>query len=135
MCLFSIRSFRNFLAAGAAAGILYFLFSHEAEASYRMINCLFLGGMLPFIWGAARFIRGSGTFDLFVYSHRKVWKYGKRHEKEEEENEAIAPGTTETLGSYYDYLSEKKKGPSCLEPLAAGAVFLILSFLGTWIVF
>lgn len=129
MTKLSRKSLMIHLLTGGVCALLYIFFSHTASPLNRIINGLFLGSMVPLICGAFRLVKNLGLFDLFVYSHRKLWKFGKRHEKFEEENEQTAPNSTEKLGSYYDYLASKKNIPSCAEPLLAGGLYLLLSLL------
>lgn len=127
------KSFLTHLTSGGVIGILYLVFSHNSILINRIINSLFLAGFLPLVFGGFRFVKSLGMFDLFVYSHRKLWKYGKRHEKYEEENEAIAPDSSEKLGSYYEYLSSKEPSPSCKGPILAGGLYLALSLILTFL--
>ena len=83
------KSFLTHLLIGGVIGILYFIFSHSSFFMNRLINSLFLASFFPLIFGGLRFVKNLGTFDLFIYSHRKLWKYGKHHEKFEEENPDI----------------------------------------------
>ena len=83
------KSFLTHLLIGGVIGILYFIFSHSSFFMNRLINSLFLASFFPLIFGGLRFVKNLGTFDLFIYSHRKLWKYGKHHEKFEEENKKI----------------------------------------------
>lgn len=74
------KSFLTHLLIGGVIGILYFIFSHSSFFMNRLINSLFLASFFPLIFGGLRFVKNLGTFDLFIYSHRKLWKYGKHHE-------------------------------------------------------
>lgn len=121
------------LLSGGIVCLLYLVFSHSFSLSNRIINALFLGCLPPLLFGLFRVVKNLGVFDLFLYSHRKLWKYGKYHEALEEENESIAPNTTEKLGSYADYLAEKKAGSSFAEPLLAGGLYLAVSLLLTFL--
>ena len=73
-----------------------------------------------------------GILYLFIYSHRKLFKYGKHHEKFEKENETIAPDSTQKLGSYYEYLRSQKPASSCIEAVLAGSFYLIISLILTF---
>ena len=119
------KSFLTHLLIGGVIGILYFIFSHSSFFMNRLINSLFLASFFPLIFGGLRFVKNLGTFDLFIYSHRKLWKYGKHHEKFEEENEKIAPASTPELGSYYEYRNSRNVFPSCAGPVLAGSLYLI----------
>lgn len=127
------KSFLTHLITGGITGILYLIFSHNSIIINRIINSLFLAGSVPLIFGGLRLVKNFGTFDLFIYSHRKLWKYGKRYEKYENENEAIAPNSYEKLGSYSDYLACKEARPSCKGPLLAGGLYLAVSLLLTFL--
>ena len=125
------KSFFKHLLIGGCFGILYLLFSHNSIFLNRLINSFFLSSLPPLIFGGFRFAKNLGTFDLFIYSHRKLWKYGKHHEKFEEENEKIAPASTPELGSYYEYRNSRNVFPSCAGPVLAGSLYLILSLFLT----
>ena len=84
------KSFFKHLLIGGCFGILYLLFSHNSFFLNRLINSFFLSSLPPLIFGGFRFAKNLGTFDLFIYSHRKLFKYGKHHEKFDKENEMIA---------------------------------------------
>ena len=75
------KSFFKHLLIGGCFGILYLLFSHNSIFLNRLINSFFLSSLPPLIFGGFRFAKNLGTFDLFIYSHRKLFKYGKHHEK------------------------------------------------------
>jgi hypothetical protein len=98
---------------------------------YEPTHQLLVSCQFPLIFGGLRFVKNLGTFDLFIYSHRKLWKYGKHHEKFEEENEKIAPASTPELGSYYEYRNSRNVFPSCAGPVLAGSLYLILSLFLT----
>ena len=125
------KSFFKHLLIGGCFGILYLLFSHNSFFINRLINSFFLSSLPPLIFGGFRFAKNLGTFDLFIYSHRKLWKYGKHHEKSEEENKKIAPASTPELGSYYEYRNSRNVFPSCAGPVLAGSLYLILSLFLT----
>ena len=115
------KSFLTHLLIGGVIGILYFIFSHSSFFMNRLINSLFLASFFsPYLWRSP-IVKNLGTFDLFIYSHRKLWKYGKHHEKFEEENEKIAPASTPELGSYYEYRNSRNVFPSCAGPVLAGS--------------
>ena len=125
------KSFFKHLLIGGCFGILYLLFSHNSFFINRLINSFFLSSLPPLIFGGFRFAKNLGTFDLFIYSHRKLFKYGKHHEKFEEENKKIAPASTPELGSYYEYRNSRNVFPSCAGPVLAGSLYLILSLFLT----
>lgn len=126
------KSFFKHLLIGGCFGILYLLFSHNSIFLNRLINSFFLSSLPPLIFGGFRFAKNLGTFDLFIYSHRKLFKYGKHHEKFEKENETIAPDSTQKLGSYYEYLHSQKPASSCIAAVLAGSFYLIISLFLTF---
>lgn len=131
---FSVKKFRDFLAAGGLICLVYFFLDRDSRLAYRIVDGLFVGGIIPFLLGGMRLVKASGTFDLFVYTHKKIWKYAKDHGKGDEENEKSASGTTELPDSYYDYLQKKEHSSAYLEPLAAGLLYLAVSLAGTCLV-
>lgn len=131
MLSLSKKQFMTHLAIGGICSVLYFIFSHDSIFVNKIINSLFMACLIPLIFGGLRLVKNLGAFNLFIYSHRKLWKYGKTHEKLEEENEAIAPNSSEKLGTYHEYLSNKEPGPSCKEPLLAGVLYLACSLFLT----
>lgn len=131
MSSLSTKRLRNYFLAGAVIAVSYLILGRRQILIYRIIDSLFVGGIFPFVIGCFRFAKHMGSFDLLVYAHRKLWKYGKRHEKFEEENEAIAPNSTEKLGTYADYLSQKKSDTGFREPLIAGGVYCLVSLFMT----
>lgn len=126
------KSFFINLLIGGIFGVAYLLFSHTPLFMNRLINALFLAALPPLCFGGMRFAKNIGTFDLLIYSHRKLWKYGKHHEKYEEENMTVAPGSFEEIGSYYDYLSSKNPAISCRGSIFAGLFYLVFSLLLTF---
>lgn len=133
MTSFSSKRFFKHLFIGIAISLVFSIFESNRSPMIRLVDGLFVGGLFPFCLGGLRLSKNLGTFDLFVYSHRKIWRSSKK--KQEEENEKIAPGTIEKLGSYADYLSEKTPGRSAKEPFAAGVLMLLLSLILTFFAF
>lgn len=132
MSSFSFKQFQTHFFIGGIITLLYLFFSNDSILANRIINSFFLGSMVPLIFGSLRFVKNLGAFNLFIYTHRKLWKYGKAHEKLEEENETIAPDSSEKLGAYHEYLSEKEPAKSCKEPLLAGVLYLAVSLILTF---
>lgn len=130
----SRERFMKYLLTGGVIGLAYSFLSHARTLPLKLVDSLFVAGMFPLLHGGCLMAKNLGMFHLFIYSHRKLWKYGKHREKEEEENEKTAPGTTETLGSYSDYLAESKPS-GVAEPLLAGGLWLGLSLILTFLCF
>ncbi len=127
----SNKQFMTHLTIGGICGILYFIFSHDSIFINRIINSFFMACLIPLIFGGFRLVKKLGAFHLFIYSHRKLWKYGKAQERLEEENEFIAPDSSETLGAYHEYLADREPCRSCKEPLLAGVLYLAFSLFVT----
>lgn len=129
MSSLSIKRIRFYFLLSAAIAALYLILDRQNVFIYRIIDSLFIGSMIPLIIGGFRLAKYMGSFDLLVYTHRKLWKYGTRHEKFEEENEAIAPNSIEKPGTYADYLGEKKSVPAFKEPLLIGGIFFFAALI------
>lgn len=127
------RLMKDLLISGFI-GLAYFILSHARTVPLKLVNSFFLAGIFPLLYGGFLAAKNLGMFHLFIYSHRKLWKYGGRQEKEEAENEKTAPGATETLGTYSQYLAETKTS-GIAEPLLTGGIWLSLSFLLTFLYF
>jgi len=88
----------------------YIFFQKDQIFLYRLIDGLFIGGMLPMILGCFRLAKYAGSFDLLVYSHKKLARSGKNSDLSQEEKDpgSSAAPAPEQLGSYSDYLTQKK---------------------------
>lgn len=130
----SRERFMKYLLTGGFIGFAYSFLSHARTLPLKLVDSLFVAGMFPLLYGGCLVAKNLGMFHLFVYSHRKLWKYGKRQEKEEAENEKTAPDATEKLGTYSEYLAESKPS-GVAEPLLAGGIWLALSLILTFLYF
>ena len=81
------------------------------------------------ILGCFRLAKYAGSFDLLVYSHKKLARSGKNSDLSQEEKDpgSSAAPAPEQLGSYSDYLTQKKPAATYKEPLLAGGVFILAS--------
>lgn len=102
--------------------IIAFIFMGSQALILRIINSLFLGGLIIFCKGGLSFASYLGGFDLFSYSHKKLRNYAK---KKLEENDEI--DHDRDPGSYYDYINNRKKNRDFLVPLSIGGIFMIIS--------
>lgn len=113
------------LLAGGIPAIIYFLLCHKTGLQIRIIDSLFVGGLFPLLTGCFRWICSIGSFDLFVYSNKRIW--GRRQTEEPSEK------TVAKQDSYHDYLL--KKGPA--KPFASyilvGLIYLAAALFFTWI--
>ena len=111
----------------------YIFFQKDQIFLYRLIDGLFIGGMLPMILGCFRLAKYAGSFDLLVYSHKKLARSGKNSDLSQEEKDpgSSAAPAPEQLGSYSDYLTQKKPAATYKEPLLAGGVFILASLFLT----
>lgn len=127
-CL-SAKRLRLFLMMGGVVGCGYMILGHDALLVNRLCNAFFLAGLVPADIGGFRLAKRLGAFDLIIYTHRKLWKYGKKQDKWEQEITGAAPEAVQEPGSYYEYLSAEKPAQSYREPLAVGGGYLLVSGL------
>lgn len=93
--------------------------------SYKIINGLFFSGTIIFGIGAMGFASYLGGFDLFKYTHRKLSQYSAKNLKNP---------VHQSIGTYYDYIADKKSNKYYLFPLSVGGIYISASFLFTFIV-
>ena len=129
MSSLSVKNLKNYVVLGIAVAAAYIFFQKDQIFLYRLIDGLFIGGMLPMILGCFRLAKYAGSFDLLVYSHKKLARSGKNSE-EKDPGSSAAPAP-EQLGSYSDYLTQKKPAATYKEPLLAGGVFILASLFLT----
>ena len=110
MSSLSVKNLKNYVVLGIAVAAAYIFFQKDQIFLYRLIDGLFIGGMLPMILGCFRLAKYAGSFDLLVYSHKKLARSGKNSDLSQEEKDpgSSAAPAPEQLGSYSDYLTQKK---------------------------
>lgn len=77
MSSLSVKNLKNYVVLGIAVAAAYIFFQKDQIFLYRLIDGLFIGGMLPMILGCFRLAKYAGSFDLLVYSHKKLARSGK----------------------------------------------------------
>ncbi|MGI5982254.1 MAG: hypothetical protein ACOX8F_02255 [Sakamotonia sp.] len=133
MSSLSVKNLKNYVILGIAVAAAYIFFQKDQIFLYRLIDGLFIGGMLPMILGCFRLAKYAGSFDLLIYSHKKLARSGKNSDLSEEGKDPNGSGAPapEQLGSYSDYLNQKKTAATYKEPLLAGGVFMLASLFLT----
>ena len=128
MSSLSVKNLKNYVVLGIAVAAAYIFFQKDQIFLYR-----FIGGMLPMILGCFRLAKYAGSFDLLVYSHKKLARSGKNSDlaQDEKDSNGSAAPAPEQLGSYPDYLTQKKPAATYKEPLLAGGVFILASLFLT----
>ncbi len=124
---FNFRHFFLFLAIALILAVPFaFVYpvSSDLVVLTRICNGLFFGGVVVFSLGAIALADNLGAFALLIYANKKVWQVVLRKGND---------GDEKKLGSYFDYLSTRKKRKEILEMVLAGlipiAVSLTLSFI------
>ena len=128
MSSLSVKNLKNYVVLGIAVAAAYIFFQKDQIFLYRLIDGLFIGGMLPMILA-----KYAGSFDLLVYSHKKLARSGKNSDlaQDEKDSNGSAAPAPEQLGSYSDYLTQKKPAATYKEPLLAGGIFILASLFLT----
>ena len=128
MSSLSVKNLKNYVVLGIAVAAAYIFFQKDQIFLYRLID-----GMLPMILGCFRLAKYAGSFDLLVYSHKKLARSGKNSDlaQDEKDSNGSAAPAPEQLGSYSDYLTQKKPAATYKEPLLAGGVFILASLFLT----
>lgn len=87
----SRERFMKYLLTGGFIGFAYSFLSHARTLPLKLVDSLFVAGMFPLLYGGCLVAKNLGMFHLFVYSHRKLWKYGKRQEKKRQKMKRPLP--------------------------------------------
>ena len=95
-----------------------FRISTDKVALTRICNGLFFGGVIVFCLGAIAAAANLGAFALITYANKKVWQVLLRKGND---------GDEKKLGSYYEYLSTRKKRKEIREMLFAGLIPIVVS--------
>lgn len=105
---------------GIALSVLACLLLRDSSWGMRIINSIFLGGLILTAVGGLGFASWLGGFDLFEYAHKKLSRYSKKN---------IEEGVKDDVGSYYDFISGKERKSTFLIPLCVGVGFVLFSVL------
>ncbi|MBQ2866735.1 MAG: DUF3899 domain-containing protein [Clostridia bacterium] len=84
----------------------------------RVFNGLFYGGILVTAWGGFGIASNLGGFTMWTYSFKKTWQLVFRPNADLGEKR---------LGSYHEFLADRKKKPEVLEMLLGGLIPTLLS--------
>ncbi len=132
-------SLNDFIApflTGVIPMAVYFFLQKEDPVLVRLIDSLFLGGLIPFIIGSWRLVCAVGSFDLFVYSNKKIWGRRKRKQDSlEDPTEENLKKDTRFAGSYHDYVLQKGPAKPYGAYMLSGFAFIALSLLLTFVVY
>ena len=63
MSSLSVKNLKNYVVLGIAVAAAYIFFQKDQIFLYRLIDGLFIGGMLPMILGCFRLAKYAGSFD------------------------------------------------------------------------
>lgn len=121
------------LLAGAVPAAIYFLLSSGSTFQIRLIDSLFIGGLLPFVIGSFRWVSSVGLFDLFVYSNKRVWGRHRNAHERSEMTEREQETYERTQGSFHDYLLKKVPSRPSAAYLLSGSLYLASALLLTCI--
>lgn len=100
--------------------LLSCLLLRDSSWGMRIVNSIFLGGLILIAFGGLGFASWLGGFDLFEYAHKKLSRYSKKN---------IEEGIKDDVGSYYDFISQKQRKSTFLIPLGVGFGFVLISIL------
>ena len=91
-----------------------------AKVMMRVFNGMFYGGALVFAWGGFGLASNLGGFTFWSYSIKKTWQIVFRPNADLGEKK---------LGSYPEYLAERKKKHEVLEMLLGGLIPALISVI------
>lgn len=86
----------------------------------RVFNGMFYGGVLVFAWGGFGLATNLGGFSFWNYSIKKTWQIVFRPNADLGEKK---------LGSYPEYLAQRKKKHEVFEMLLGGLVPALISII------
>lgn len=86
----------------------------------RVFNGLFYGGLLVGSWGGIGIATNLGGFSLVNYSMKKTWQVLFKSNQDLGEKK---------LGSYHEYLNERKKKPEVFEMMLGGVIPAVVSLI------
>ena len=118
----SLKRLKNYLEPAAAAGIVSWFALPRDNVLYRLADSFFCGGVVLLCVGGLGFASYLGGFDLFSYTHKKLSKYSKKN---------IGDPDYEDVGSYHEYIGNKRRSKGFVLPLIIGGALLMLSFVLT----
>lgn len=118
----SLKSLKNYLIIALGLALISWFTLPQDNVFYKMIDALFCAGLGVLCIGGLGFAAYLGGFDLFAYTTRKLSKYSRKN---------IDNPDIEDVGSYHEYIGNKRRNKGFVLPLTIGGALLMLSFVLT----
>lgn len=118
----SLKSLKNYLIIALGLALISWFTLPQDNVFYKMIDALFCAGLGVLCIGGLGFAAYLGGFDLFSYTTRKLSKYSRKN---------IDNPDIEDVGSYHEYIGNKRRSKGFVLPLTIGGALLMLSFVLT----
>lgn len=118
----SLKSLKNYLIIALGLALISWFTLPQDNVFYKMIDALFCAGLGVLCIGGLGFAAYLGGFDLFAYTTRKLSKYSRKN---------IDNPDIEDVGSYHEYIGNKRRSKGFVLPLTIGGALLMLSFVLT----
>lgn len=118
----NLKSLKNYLLIAFVPALISWLALPQDNVFYKIIDALFCAGLAVLCIGGLGFAAYLGGFDLFAYTTRKLSKYSRKN---------IDNPDIEDVGSYHEYIGNKRRSKGFVLPLTIGGALLMLSFVLT----
>ena len=118
----SLKSLKNYLIIALVLALISWFALPQDNVFYKVIDALFCAGLGVLCIGGLGFAAYLGGFDLFAYTTRKLSKYSRKN---------IDNPDIEDVGSYHEYIGNKRRSKGFVLPLTIGGALLMLSFVLT----
>lgn len=118
----SLKSLKNYLLIALVPALISWFALPQDNVFYKVIDALFCAGLGVLCIGGLGFAAYLGGFDLFAYTTRKLSKYSRKN---------IDNPDIEDVGSYHEYIGNKRRSKGFVLPLTIGGALLMLSFVLT----
>ncbi len=118
----SLKSIKNYLLVALVPALISWFALPQDNVFYKIIDALFCAGLGVLCIGGLGFAAYLGGFDLFAYTTRKLSKYSRKN---------IDNPDIEDVGSYHEYIGNKRRSKGFVLPLTIGGALLMLSFVLT----
>ena len=118
----SLKSLKKYLIIALVLALISWFALPQDNVFYKMIDALFCAGLGVLCIGGLGFAAYLGGFDLFAYTTRKLSKYSRKN---------IDNPDIEDVGSYHEYIGNKRRSKGFVLPLTIGGALLMLSFVLT----
>lgn len=117
---FSKKSFLKTVLSAVLLAVGFSAYFFRIYGEMRVADACFLAGLFFCCIGLFRIVRILGLFDLPTYGYKKVWDILQTKLDEEREPK---------IGDYADYRQNQVYEPCFTEPLAVGAVMVLIATL------